>query len=563
MVFLENLFLSKGHYKGRMYEHFPKTYNIYVIAFTTFATGIMYGFDIASMSSQIRTPAYLEYFNYPSAFLQGLITSSMAAGSFFGSLLSSSVSDAFGRRVSLHVCATLWIIGSFLQCGAQNRAMLIVGRVISGAGIGFGSSAATMYCSEISPPKIRGLIGSIFHLCVTFGMVVLFYIGYAAHFVEGPASFRITWGSQLIPGFLSFLVIFFLPESPRWLATHDRWDEAHTIVAKVNAKGDMNDRMVLLHMQEIEEQVANYHIAKNFGYLDLFRKASRRKTIVGISAQTWQQLSGMSIMMYYVVYLFEMAGFHGNTNLLSASIQYLLNFLTTFPAVFLVDKIGRRPILIYGGFLLAACSFSIAGLLGTYSVPTDGALRTGTSRLVDYGVSKAGPASGAIRITIPPEHANAARGVIACAYLFVCIFSPSWGTGAWLYCSEIFNNFERARGSALTSAVHWGLNFTFAMVIPTAFKNITWRTYIIFGVFDVSLAVHTFLAFPETKGKTLEEVEQMWQSKVPAWRSKSFKPVLPVLKSERRTSSDGDVSPIEEVAEGKKSSTDIESQTRR
>lgn len=149
----------------------------------------------------------------------------MAGGSFLGSLISPNFSDAFGRKVSLHICAALWIIGAILQCAAQDQAMLIVGRVISGMGIGFGSSAAPVYCSEISPPKIRGTISGLFQFSVTVGIMVLFYIGYGCHFIDGAAAFRITWGLQMVPGLILMVGVFFIPESPRWLANHDRWEE--------------------------------------------------------------------------------------------------------------------------------------------------------------------------------------------------------------------------------------------------------------------------------------------------------------------------------------------------
>ncbi|AMD21408.1 HER129Cp [Eremothecium sinecaudum] len=524
---IDCILLRNINYHGRVYDKFPKTYNVVVIAFAACITGLMFGFDISSMSSMIGTEVYYEYFNRPSAEAQGGITSAMSAGSFVGSLLSSSVSDAFGRRVSLHSCGALWLIGSVLQCAAQNQAMLIVGRVISGMGIGFGSAIAPVYCAEIAPPKIRGAICSIFQLSVTIGIMILFFVGYGAQHLESTAAFRITWGAQLVPGFALVAVVFFIPESPRWLAVRGRWDDAHNVVAKVTANGDLKDEDVLLQMVEIQEQVHAYEVSKSFGYRDLFRGSSLRKTVVGVSAQMWQQLSGVNVMMYYIVYLFEMAGFSGNTNLISASIQYVLNVVMTIPALLLVDRIGRRPLLIVGGIAMSACLLTVAGLLGRYSIPVEEGFRGNDS----------------VRITIPEEYRSAAVGVIACAYLFVCSFAFTWGVGIWLYCSEIFNNNERAKGSALSASVNWAFNFALAMFVPSAFRDITWKTYIIFGVFAACMAVYTYLLFPETKSRTLEEIDQMWASGIPAWRSKSFVPQKPLLGQEKKpTDFEGDIS---------------------
>lgn len=516
MSLKNKLLLRDVQYRGAFYDRFPKIYNVYVIGIVSCISGLMFGFDISSMSSMIATDHYKHYFDTPDSITQGGITASMAGGSFLGSLVSSSVTDAFGRRVSLHVCATLWIIGAILQCASQDRAMLIVGRVISGLGIGFGSSAAPVYCSEVAPPKIRGFICGLFQLSVTVGIMVLFFIGYGCHFIDGTASFRITWGIQMVPGFVLLFATFFLPESPRWLANHDRWEETSEVVSRIGAHGNLDDPEVKLQLEEIREQVIIDQVALNFGYKDLFRKKTLPKTIVGLSAQMWQQLCGMNVMMYYIVYIFEMAGSTGNTVLLSGSIQYVLNVVMTIPALFLVDKAGRRPVLIAGGIFMFIWLFVVAGLLATYSVPQPNGF----------------DGDDTVRISIPDSHKPAARGVIAASYLFVCSFAPTWGVGIWIYCSEIFNNMERAKGSALSAAVNWAFNFALAMFVPSAFRNINWKTYIIFGVFSVALTIQTFFMFPETRGKTLEEIDQMWADNIPAWRTGSYVPMLPVVEDD-------------------------------
>ncbi|CCE62062.1 hypothetical protein TPHA_0B03900 [Tetrapisispora phaffii CBS 4417] len=512
-TFTDFILLRNTNYKGALYDKFPKIYNVYFIAIISCLSGLMFGFDISSMSSMIGTEGYIEYFGTPDSTTQGGITASMAAGSLGGALVSPKFSDAFGRRVSLHLCAAFWIIGAIIQCASQNVGMLVAGRVISGIGIGFGSSTAPVYCSEVSPPKIRGTIAGIFQFSVTLGIMILFYIGYGCHFIQSDAAFRVTWGLQLVPGVILLIFTFFLPESPRWLATHDRFDEAKFVVAKVGAKGDIHDPEVKLQCQEIREQALIDKEADAFTYFDLFRKKTIRKTIVGMSAQMWQQLCGMNVMMYYIVYIFQMAGYSGNTLLVSGSIQYVLNVVMTIPALFLVDKVGRRPILIIGGIFMFSWLFAVAGLLATYSVPAPNGFN----------------GDDTVRIRIPDSEPAAAKGVIACCYLFVCSFAPTWGIGIWIYCSEIFNNVERAKGSALSASVNWAFNFALAMFVPSAFKNITWKTYIIFGVFSVALTIQTFLMFPETKGKTLEEIDMMWAANIPAWKTASFEPVLPEI----------------------------------
>lgn len=495
-------------------DKFPNIYNIYVIASISCISGMMFGFDISSMSAFIGTPQYGEFFHHPNSDLQGFITASMSLGSFFGSLASTFVSEPFGRRASLLTCAALWMIGAAIQCSVQNVGQLIAGRIISGLGIGFGTAVAPVYGSELAPRKIRGLIGGLFQFSVTLGIMIMFYISFGCSHIEGTASFRTAWGIQIIPGALLWLGVFFLPESPRWLAKHGHWEDAEFIVAKVQAKGNREDPDVLIEVSEIKEQILVDEHIRAFTYADLFTKKYLPRTIVGVSAQIWQQLTGMNVMMYYIVYIFQMAGYSGNQNLVASSIQYVLNTVVTIPSLYLLDKVGRRPVLMFGALAMLTFQFGVAGILATYSEP----------------IAPEDRVNDTVTIIIPPSQNPAAKGVIACSYLFVCSFASSWGVGVWLYCSELWgDNASRQRGAALATAANWIFNFSIAMFSPPGFKNISWKTYCIYGTFCGCMFLHVLFFFPETRGKRLEEIGQIWEEKVPAWRSSKWQPTVPIL----------------------------------
>ena len=497
---------------NKFLDKFPKIYNIYAIAVISCISGMMFGIDISSMSAFLSDDHYLAYFDSPDSTMQGFITSAMALGSFFGSIASTFFSEPFGRRSSLILCSMGWMIGAAIQSSVQNRAQLIIGRFISGFGIGFGSSVAPVYCSELAPRKIRGFIGGIFQLSVTLGILIMFYVSYGLHFINGTASFRIAWGLQIVPGILLFLGCFILPESPRWLAKQKQWENSEMIIAKIQAKGNKESPEVLTEFAEIKEQVVLDENIKAFTYAQLFSKKYITRTFHAIFAQIWQQLTGMNTLMYYIVYTFQMAGYTGNTMLVSSSIQYVLNVVMTIPALFMMDFVGRRPVLIIGAIMMMAFQFAVGGLLGSYGVHTDSVGGNDT-----------------VRILIPDEHKDAARGVIACCYLFVCSFACSWGVCIWVYCSEIWGeNAARQRGVSVTTAANWIMNFAIAMFTPSAFKNITWKTYMVFATFCGAMAIHVFFFFPETKGKRLEEIGQLWDKKIPAWRTKSYQPEVPL-----------------------------------
>ncbi|KAK6877653.1 High-affinity glucose transporter, partial [Candida tropicalis] len=262
-----------------------------------------------------------------------------------------------------------------------------------------------------------------------------------------------------------FIGCFFIPESPRWLAKQNRWEQAEYIVSRIQAKGNREDPDVLIEISEIKDQLLIEEAAKSVSYATLFRKKYLLRTFTAIFAQIWQQLTGMNVMMYYIVYIFQMAGYSGNANLVASSIQYVINTGVTIPALFFVDRIGRRPVLITGAVLMMTFQFGLAGILGQYSVPW-----------TDSG-------NDSVNIRIPEDNKSASKGAIACCYLFVASFASTWGPTIWIYCSEIWgDNRVAQRGNSLATAANWILNFAIGMYTPAGFKSISWRTYIIYGV---------------------------------------------------------------------------------
>lgn len=491
-----------------------RIYNPYVTAFIATIGGMLFGFDISSVSSFINQKHYQDYFNKPDSLTQGGITASMPGGSFLGCLCSGYLSDKLGRKPVIQLSAIIWMIGAAVQCSSQNIGQLIAGRVIAGVAIGFASSQVPVYISEISPKNIRGRLGGLFQWAVTWGIMIMFYIGYGCSFIDSTTSFRLAWGLQMVPGFILLCGTLILPESPRWLASKDKWEEAIETIANVQGGGDVNHPQVLIEVEEIKEVVRIERESADVKILDLFKKDSLNRTMVGIWGQIWQQLCGMNVLMYYIVYIFSMAGYEGDATLVSSSIQYVINVVMTIPALLFLDKVGRRAVLLTGAALMMIFLFAIAGILATYSYSVDE---------VD--------GNDQIKIKLPKDNKSASNAVIACSYLFVASYAPTWGPTMWLYCSEIFPMRQRALANGIAASANWIFNFAIAMFTPVSFRNITWKTYIIFGVFCIAMFIHVFLLFPETKGKSLEEINQIWEERIPAWRTASFEPKRPSLSA--------------------------------
>lgn len=269
-----------------------RVYNPYVTAAIATIGGMIFGFDISSVSSFIGEEGYREFFDYPDSITQGGITASMPGGSFIGSLCSGPISDKLGRKPVIQLASVIWMVGSAIQCAANGQPALIAGRFISGWAIGFCSSQVPVYIAELSPKNIRGRLVGIFQWAITWGIMIMFYISYGCTHMSYPAAFRTAWGLQMVPGFLLLLGTLVLPESPRWLAKEDRWEEAIEIISKVQGGGDVNHPQVLVEVEEIKEVIRIEREAKSITILSLFKKDSINRTMVGVWGQIWQQLCG-------------------------------------------------------------------------------------------------------------------------------------------------------------------------------------------------------------------------------------------------------------------------------
>ncbi|KAL2812203.1 general substrate transporter [Aspergillus granulosus] len=474
--------------------------NIYVLAAFGTIGGALFGFDVSSMSAWIGTDQYLEYFNHPNSDLQGGITASMSAGSFAGAIAAGFVADRLGRRWSLMIASVIWIIGAVVQCSAQNVAHLVAGRVISGISVGVTSSQVCVYLAELAPARIRGRIVGIQQWAIEWGILIMYLISWGCgKGVPGPSSFRIAWGVQAVPGLVLLVALLFFPESPRWLAGQERWEESLDVLAMLHGNGDRSDPVVQVEFEEVKEAARIAHEAKDISILALFAPGMWKRTLCGVSVQVWQQLLGGNVMMYYVIYLFQMAGMSGDTSLYSSIIQYVLFVVTTGIILPYIDRIGRRLLLISGAIICMALHYATAGTMAVYGHPVD---------QIEGNANLRWELSGA-----------PGKAVIAMAYIFVSVYGFTWAPVAWIYASEVFPLKYRAKGVGLSAAGNWIFNFALAYFVAPAFTNIQWKTYIIFGVFCTVMTFHVFFFYPETAQRSLEEIDLMFDSDVKAWNT--------------------------------------------
>ncbi|KAH7922702.1 general substrate transporter [Leucogyrophana mollusca] len=464
--------------------------NPYIVGSFACIGGGLFGLDISSMSGVLNNNAYLSTFHSPGSNAQGAIVAAMPAGSFVGSLAVAYLADRIGRKNTIIYAGLIWVIGSILQCASVNRGMLVVGRVISGLSVGLSSTVVPIYQSEITAPAIRGRLVAMQQWSITWGIMLQYFVQFGCSYINGTASFRIPWGLQMIPAIILSVGMLWFPESPRWLVDHNRETEALEILADLHGGGNQQDELVVLEFEEIKQQVYFERTEGAKSYLDLLKPGVFRRVGLGCSLQMWSQLTGMNVMMYYIVYVFQGAGLTGRRgNLIADSVQYVLNVAFTVPAIIYIDKWGRRPMLIIGTILMGFFLMLVGGLQGRFG--------------------QWGEIDGAA-VWVINGHEAATKAIIVCSYLFVSSFAITMGPVSWTYPAEIFPMRVRGKAVSLATAANWAFNFALAWAVPPGLANIAWKTYFIFATFNFAACIHFFFCFPETSQRTLEEIEDVF-----------------------------------------------------
>ncbi|RPD66669.1 general substrate transporter [Lentinus tigrinus ALCF2SS1-7] len=393
---------------------------------------------------------------------------------FIAAFGAAYVCDILGRRMSLRIGGFVYLISAILQIVAPDLACLIVGRSLQGVGVGILSMTVPIIQAEIAPGNHRGFFISIEYICLNLGYALSAWVGYAFYFAF-PSD--ISWKGPYIVevGMAVVLVLwsFIIPETPRFLMANGYLDEGLRVLADLHANGDVNDEGVRETYQGIVDTVNLENEMGQASWGQVFRQYTRR-TVIGITCQTFAQFNGINAILYYLPENLLRAGFETEKALLYAAGSSLLYCVGTLPAMFGIDRLGRRPFLIVGSFGLAA-ALAVVGGLQFYvdSLPSGDARRPG--------------ANGIFAVLTP---STASR----------------WGPGPWLLGAEIFPLRARAKGMALSTTANWISNFIIAFITPPLFASISGGYYFILLGFCIISGFFVFFVYPETAHKTLEEL---------------------------------------------------------
>jgi MFS transporter, SP family, sugar:H+ symporter len=464
--------------------HSRVTGAVVLVALIAASGGLLFGYDLGVTGGIVANQDFLdEYFPHVaqrdhrsstgSPFCQyadptiQLFTSSLFLAGAASAVCAVWVTNKYGRKITMMIGGALFIIGTALVAGSVSLAMLILGRLTLGLGVGFANQATPLYLSEMAPPNWRGALNILFQLATTIGLLGAQLINYATQNISGH-GWRISLALGGAPGLLLLTGSLFLPDTPHSLAYRGQEAKARLVLERIRGT-----HQVAAELQEILQHVRAQQ-SLDEPYRSILVRKYRPQLVISVLLPMFQQLTGINAIMFYAPQLFEAAGQSGSDSLLSTVTIGIVNVCSTFVALGLVDRLGRKCLFIQGGLQMMLCEIVTGVLLGLHFSQ--------------------------------PENQGLDKAVVAFICLFVAGFAWSWGPLAWLVPSEIHPMETRAAGTAIATVV----NFIFTFIIGQAFLSMLCvmknGVFFFFAVCMVTMTLFVMAFLPETKGIPAEQV---------------------------------------------------------
>ncbi|KAI5917923.1 general substrate transporter [Camillea tinctor] len=498
----------------------PKSvYNWRVYASASIASfaSCMIGYDSSFIGTTLALPSFIDEFGFNELdteeknLTSANIVSLYQAGAFFGSLFAYISTYHLGRRKSLFVFVAIFVLGAGLMLGANGErglGLILGGRVLAGIGVGAASMIVPIYISELSPPAIRGRLVGIYELGWQLGGLVGFWINYGVN-TTLPANrtqWLIPFAVQLIPAGLLFFGTFWIRESPRWLFSANRREEAIENLCWIRQL-DRNDVYIIEEIGFIDDDIERYRREVGSGFWKPFAAIKKREVqwrlFLGSMLFLWQNGSGINAINYYSPTVFKSLGISGtNASFLTTGIFGVVKTVVSFIWLLsLIDHMGRRSLLMAGGIGGSLCMWFI----GAYICVAD-PTRNPTDGLTPAGIA-----------------------AIFFFYLWTAFYTPSWNGTPWVLNSEIFDQSTRSLGQASAAASNWFWNFIISRFTPQMFETMEYGVYFFFASLMLLSVVFVYFLIPETKGVPLEAMDRLFEVK-PVF--KAHKKIMEELKEQ-------------------------------
>lgn len=450
--------------------------NLRLIALIAAIGGLLFGYDTAVISGAIGN--LIIYFSLTPV-QTGWAISSALVGCLGGALLADYFSTRFGRKWSMIIAAIFFLVCSAGTALPENFTSFILYRIVGGIGVGIASMVVPMYIAEIAPAGKRGALVAYNQLAIVIGIVVVYFVNYFIA-LQGDDNWNLNhgwrwmFGSEAIPSVLYLALLFFIPESPRWLLMRGKAVKAQSVLERFNGREEG---------KKILEEISN-SLGKNetAGWKLLLTPSFRLALLVGIGLSVFQQVTGINAILYYAPEIFKSFGSDTNASLLETSMLGVVNLIFTIVSISLVDRTGRKPLLIAGsmGMFIA---LAVVGIAAYYQV---------------------------INTWLLPF-----------LLLFMASFSISWGPVVWVLLSEIFPNRVRSIALSIAVFVQWAANFLVSQTFPLMNENQLLKTmfhgafpFMVFAVLCLAALLFVRKYVPETKSKTLEQMNELWKSEL-------------------------------------------------
>ena len=443
--------------------------------------GLLFGYDQGVIAGALD--GIQKSFGASTTMIQ-IITSWVTLGALVGALVAGVLADKLGRRVTILLAAILFTIGALLEALSPGTVVLVAGRLIVGFGVGVASVAAPLYAAEQAPTRLRGRFVSMYQLAITIGIFIAYLVDQA---LINNDMWRVMLGVSAVPAVLLFVVMLPMPDSPRWFVKVGRRDDAIKALEKVRPDVDANAEITEI------EKAAQEDDANKASWAEVFSKKLRKPLMIGIGLAVFQQITGINAIIYYANKIFAQAGFSTPQDQAAATTWAIggVNVLATLIAVAYVDRFGRRPLLLAGLVGMASALITV-GISFHFMDSAD------TS-----GAGTGGPTTAGL-ITL------------VALVVFIASFAFSLGPVVWTVINEIFPNRVRGRAVAVATAVNWGSAWLVSQFFLTLIDSIgNSATFYLFGAFSVIAYLWIWKTVPETKGRTLEEIQEIWEDDNP------------------------------------------------
>jgi SP family arabinose:H+ symporter-like MFS transporter len=456
---LENLFRE---YKNKQRAIMKKNLlYLYFICLIATMGGLMFGFDIAIISGAV--PFIQPYFGWNELQL-GWGVSSLLVGAIIGAFGSGVVTDRYGRKSVLIIVALFFALSCAVTAISSSSFLFISARLFGGLAVGAASVLSPMYVAEVSPPKNRGMLVAIYQLTITLGILCSYIINFWLHDVDN--NWRWMFATGIVPSVLFFVGLFFIPESPRWLYKAGRKEESLKVLTRIGGES-----LAQIEILEIAESLKGNSATVSRG--ELFKPSSRKVMLIGFFLAILVQISGINTIVDYAPKILLAAGVEIKNALLQTSLLGLINFIFTFVAILFIDKVGRRLLYLIGSMGMAV---TLVMLALSFYMKMDGII------------------------------------TLICIMLFLIFFASCIGPVFWTLVSEIFPNRIRGKAVAFASFTQWIFNFLVVLLFPHFLASLGGAaTFMFLAIMSLVQWLFTYFYVPETKGKSLEEIEQLWE----------------------------------------------------